>query len=431
MMKYIAFALLFILGFVFPFSSNDAVNMVVNANYYLYDGETYTPPNVPIEYNESAYWVVPITSGNNIVTYFPIEDKSGELSSSRGANRGLFDTAEKLRELQFLKNSISSNPGVDWIFSQKYQTIFNEMSSQIEGEVFQLNTVETTLDSEGVSVNVSSLKNELKILAQDALDISEKIADASNKESKFVNSPSPDLFSELNFSFNEVFSMILEMNDKSIEYQSNVDKLKLLISNEDIEAQTKAQLFSILESPAGLKSLRNYNLDAIQIQESFDSVLKAVSLRQDSILDELDKRVAKDKVHKLLYDENDAIKEETNFTTLSELHSYILSEQNISLWESQSKVNSFEQNYSRAVNFYEKRDFEKAENYANESISDALGVIRKGMKEIDNTPVFDQNLLFMVAGLLTVILILLYLFNNRGKLNEALAPAPEEVDIYD
>ncbi|HZX33814.1 MAG TPA: hypothetical protein VFF09_00375, partial [archaeon] len=242
-------------------SGNDAVNFVVSSNHFLYDEETYLPPNVPIMFEGKSYWVVPVVSGNNIVTYFPVEADSGELSISRAVNRGLFETAEQLREMQLLKNSVSSNSGVDWIFTKKYETIFNETSLQLSDEVFQLNTVETTLSSAGLLVNVSGLKSQLVSMSGQASSVSEKINSASAAENSFFISPSAQAFNEMNSSFGGVFSMISALNDSSLSYQSNVDKLKQQISVSDkIDAQTKSQIFGVLEVPQGLQALRNYNL---------------------------------------------------------------------------------------------------------------------------------------------------------------------------
>ncbi|MCR4335406.1 MAG: hypothetical protein NUV57_02610 [archaeon] len=435
-MKFRVFLVVFALlsaSLTFAISSNDAVNLVANSNHFLYNDETYTPPNVTMETNDKEYWVVPLTAGNTVITYFAVEAESGELSFSRAVNRDLFGVAENLRELQKLKASISSNPGVDWVFTQKYQTIFNEMALELNDEIFQVNTVETTLNSENFPVNLTSLKNELQRMASDASEISGKISNASQTENDFVTKPSEESFTKMNNSYDEVFDSIASLNDASLSYKSNVDKLKNDISLANLDAQTKSQLFSILDLPQGSQALRNYNLDASQINESFDSALFTSSLRRDSLLDELDNRIAKDEVYNVIYGDNAKIIEETDskFSSLFELQGYILVPDNKSFWDNQSKVRELEQDYSRAIKLESERNFENAKGYALTAIAAALVVYKKGFKEVAPSSGISQDFLFSIAGLLVIILIILYLINNRGKIKDMITEKPEEIDIYE
>jgi len=428
----LAFFVLFNIVTVFAISSNDAVNYVANSNHFLYEGETYTPPNVAIVHEDNEHWVIPVTTGNTAVTYFAISVSSGELSTSRAVNRDLFELAEKLRELQILKSSISSNQGVEWIFTQKYQTIFNEMALQVNDEIFQLNTVETTLNSEGYSNDLSSLKNELRSMSSDVSNISEKIAVASQSENDFVTVPSNDSFSDLDSSFSNVFDSISLLNDSSLSYNSNVDKLKQEISVADIDAQTKSQLFSILEVPQSLHALRNYNMDSTQIKESFESALFASSLRRDSLLDEFDNRLIKNEVNGLIYSDNKSLIEKTDFSSLAQAQAFILSSDNKSLWENQKKVKQLEQNYLRALEFNSERNFGEAKEYALLAVSDAISVYGAGLREVTvPDPGISKEALFMLAGFLVVILILLYTINNRGKIKDMLVEKSEELDVYE
>ena len=62
-------------------SSVDAVNYVVSSNNFLYEGETYSAPNVAIKEGNAQYWAIPLTSGSDVITYFPVDAGSGLLSA--------------------------------------------------------------------------------------------------------------------------------------------------------------------------------------------------------------------------------------------------------------------------------------------------------------------------------------------------------------
>ncbi len=422
----------FSLSAVFAITSNDAVNYIVSSNNFLFEGETYAPPNVPIEFDGVEYWVIPLTSGSNVITYFPVNVGSGLLETSRGVNRGMFGVADKLRDLQSLKASLSNNSGVDWVFTQKYQTIFNEIGIQINDEVFQLNTVETTLRDEGININPASLKNELRSMASQASDLTQKISTASNAENTFITKPSQENFDVLEASYQDVFDSIAALNDASLDYKSNSDRLKQQISIANLDAQTKSQLFAILEVPQGIQALRNYNLDSTQIMESLNAAFQASDLARDSLLNELDSRVAKNDTHKLLYGDNEKLSKDTPFESLTVAKTNILSEENKASWKNQARVSDFEQNYGRAVKAYNQRNYESASEFAVKAIDDAISVYKAGEKDSLPTPdLLPRDALFQVAGLLVAILILLYIFNNREKLGKKVfGGGEEEVDIY-
>ena len=255
-------------------SGNDAVNFVVNSNHFLYEGETYTPPNVSIGYGEDTYWVIPITAGKDNVTYFPVDAKTGILSENKADNRGIFTLANNLRELQLIKESITPNSGIEWIFTQKYQTIFSEMSLQISDETYQLNTVETALKKEGITANLSSMKAQLTSMSSASLSISKKIAAGSQAENDFAAKPSAESFDLMENSFDEVFGSIASLNSTFLSYNSARNMLKQQISIADMEASQKAQLSAILDIPPSLQSLGNYNINSAQIGEKLEALKK-------------------------------------------------------------------------------------------------------------------------------------------------------------
>ncbi|MCR4368946.1 MAG: hypothetical protein NUV67_03505, partial [archaeon] len=318
-----------------------------------------------------------------------------------------------------------------WVFTQKYQSIFSEISIQLNDEVFQLNTVEATLEDEGLESNLSSLKNELRAMSLLASELPGKISAAASAENEFVTNPSPDTFANMQGEFSGVYDSVDELNSGRLAYQSGVDKLKQEISLAPIDAQTKSQLFAILQVPTGLASVGNYNLDAAQIKSSFESALSASSLKMDALLDELENRVEKNEAYNLIWGDNEDIKKGTEYISLFEAQSSILSEDNKARWKDQKKVKELEQNYARATRFYNSRNFGESLEYANESINNAVNIYKAGFMEQIYAPAISQDSLFLLAGALLAILIILYVVNNRGKLGKMVAGEDTEIDIYE
>ncbi|MBI4210095.1 MAG: hypothetical protein HY544_01130 [Candidatus Diapherotrites archaeon] len=422
---------LFLSGSGFAVSGNEAVNYVVNSSRFIYEGESYTPPNVAIEFEGKGYWVIPIASGSSVITYFAVDSSSGKLSVSRAVNRGLFGVADNLRELQLLKASITPSSGVEWVFTQNYRAIFSEMSLQLGDEVYQLNTVQTALQQESISVDMSGLKAQLVSMAGQASSISEKISAAAVAENDFFTKPSGENLGALKSAYAGVTASISQLNSAALAYNSSRNALKNQISVADIDAQTKGQMLSTLDTPPSLQKLGNYNLYSIQVQDKISSAFQSSTLRADSLLDEFDRRIAKNEADSLIFGQSERVKQATGFNSLSEAQAAILSKESRLKWEDQAKVRDLEHDYQSAVDFYSnKRDFAQAKKFALLAADDAIAVYRAGERKSPPGGGISQDTLFKLAGLLLVVLVLLYAFNNRGKLKEAISRGPEEVDVY-
>lgn len=425
----LALAMLFS-GAALAVSSVDAVNFVASSNYFLYDGETYTPPNVVVKYEDKGYWVVPVTSGQDVITYFPIAAESGLLSDSPGVNRGLFEVADNLRELQLLKASLSSGTGADWLFTSNNQRIFSEMALSLNDNLYQLSTLEATLSQSKISSNAPELRSSLASMSMMASDVSSQIGAAAAAENTFTTSPSPDALSQMKGSFSSAFAALSALNDASLSYQSGLTRLKNQIAVSGLDVQTKAQLEPLLRLPESIPTLRKQAGSSTQLRQALDARYSSSSLRIDSLLAQLEARIAKDRVHRLIYTDNDKLKD-TGLGSLSKAQVAMLAAENRQVWVDQSRLRQLEDDYRKAVDYYNKRQFAEGEKSALAAIDDAFAVYRKGRKQ--GTPVpagLSQDFLFKAAGAMIVLLVLLYVFNNRKKVGEAVSGKAEEFDPY-
>ena len=417
-------------GTVAAASSVDAENFVASSNYFLYDAEAYSAPNVTIRHEGKSYWVVSVTSGTDVITYFPIDAQSGALSDSAGVNRALFEVADNLRELQRLKVSLSSGSGVDWLFTQNYQSIFNEMGINLNDGLFQLNAVESTLKSSNVNADVLGLKATLFSMAQLSTDLSGKVSQANIADNTFVTSPSAENLSAMKAAYFAVFAQIAQLNESGLAYQSGLTRLKNEISVSSLDTQTKAQLEPLLRLPESLRSLRQYNSNATQLRSALDARFSSSSLRTDSLLEQLAQRIAKDRVHKLIYTENPTLRD-TGLGSLSKAQAAILAPENRPLWVAQPKVRELDEDYRKAVDHYNKRQFAEAEKSAGRAVDSAVAIYKQGRKS--NAPPeqgISQDFLFKAAGALLVLLVILYIFNNRKKVGGIISGKEEEIDLY-
>lgn len=432
--------LVLLLLFVFAISSkaissNEAVNFVVNENSYLLEGETFKSPVVTIKGEKENYWLVMVLSEETIVTFFPVRQRAKEISTSRGVNRNLFKTADILRELGLEKQRVSENQSVDWLFTQTYNILFNSLSLELNNEIFQLNTIESTLSDSTIRSKINQLNNDLQEMSNKSNEISFLIIEAVKTESNFNLEPSTKKADELKEKFDEVFEDLTQLNEKALSYRTEINQLKELISKSDQDASTKTYLIALADPPPQFNSIGNYVLDASEISGGIDSVYARVDLRTDSLLNEFDVRIARNKAFELLYEQSDNVLASTNqeYGSIRELIDYILNEQNRPFWKLKSNIHLVESNWNQAQKAFNERNYESAESIGKKALNEALKVFRQGFIDVTpQKPFISEETIFQIVTALVVLLVVLFAYNNRDKITGYIKQDSEkEVDFGD
>lgn len=430
---FLAFLLFFLLcGFAFAISSNEAVNFVVKENSFLLEGENFQSPVSPLRDSKGSYWVIPVLSGGEIVTYFPVKENSKELSVSRATNRDLFKAADFLRELGIEKSRVSAAPSVDWVFTPSYTLVFNTLSLSLNSEVFQVNTIASTLNDSQVNQRAGDLKERLSKMSEKSTNISLFINDAVKAESSFNSDPAVVKVNDLKEKFSAVFSELSSLNEMALSYRTEINKLKELISVSGEDASTKTYLILLADPPPEFNSIGNYVLDATEVSSGLESVYARVDSHQDALLDTFDSRLERNTVFNLLYSENEVVLGSTDkkFSSLKVLVDFILLEQNRPYWNAKSSLAVVESDWDSAQKAFNQGSYQDAEFSAKKALSEALKVYNQGLVQGDTAqPVLSEELIFQIVTALVVLLVLVFLYNNRDKLKDFVSPRDEEKEV--
>ncbi|MEM4390689.1 MAG: hypothetical protein QXX06_02375, partial [Candidatus Diapherotrites archaeon] len=78
---------------------------------------------------------------------------------------------------------------------------------------------------------------------------------------------------------------------------------------------------------------------------------------------------------------------------------------------------------------YKKKNYAQAEKYAKDAIQNSLSILKEGKIQTSNSA-NNSEMLLQLAGVLLVLLVFLYIFNNRGRIKEAFKGKKEEIEIY-
>ncbi len=411
--------LLFLPAAVFAVSAQDAVNFVVKENSFLSDGEEFEQPLVPLIHDGKKFWVVPVISGDSIVTYFPVRQDAKVLSESRAVNRPVFRTADTLREVSFQKAEISKNPSIEWIFTPTYALRFSSLSGMLRNESYQLNTIASTVGSDEVYSLVSQMVPILESLSMTSASLSLLVSDASKEESTFFSAPDSSKIDSLKAKYFLVFEGVAVLDSKALDYREKVDELKQVISTDpQLEPSAKTYLISLADVPAEFNSIGSYLITSVELSSQIDSVYSRVSSRLDFLLNEFDLRIKKQSAFNAIYKENPSVVEKTDgeFSSVFEIVDFILKEENKSRWNASGLVRPLDSKWKETLKLYNERKYDLAESFSQALLSDALVIYRQGFFEEPIVSGNSNDFIFQVILGLLALLVLLLLYNNRDKL---------------
>ncbi len=413
----VVFAVLFFSGFAVAVSGNEAVHFVVQEKNFLYEGEKFEQPIVPISHENEKFWVIPILSGSSIVTFFPVKEAAKQLSASRPVNRSVFETADVLRELSLEKQKISSS-SVQWIFTPSYSLRFVNLSNVFNNEVFQLNTIASSFDSLEAAQHVSKMNSALEGLSLQSKEIASLVLEASSLESDFFAVPDTQKAFNLKEKYLEVTLEISNFNNNALDYRKKVDEFKQFISLSNLDVSDKTQFISLADPPQEFNAVGNYVIDALELSQSIESVYNRVHTRSDILLNEFELRLLRQDAFDLVYGQNALIKEKTSgeFSTLPDLVNYILSEENRGKWINSSLVLTVEDRWRETQQYFNQNNYSLAKSFSQKVVADALSVYRQGFVETQAQNTQSNDLIFQVIFGLAVLLVLLLVYNNRSRI---------------
>ena len=428
---FLAVLLLFFPIYANSISANNAVSFVTQENHFLFEDEDYQLPVVEITHEGKKYWVIPILSGNTLVTFFPVKSEAKELSLSKPLNRQLFKTADTLRSLSVEKERISKNQQVDWLFASNYVLIFEELSRGLEYEIFEMNIIESTLNNADVSSQVNRMNSSLSAMSLKSGGLTQSITEAIAAEAAFASAPDALSAAKLKDEFDDAFEELFSLNADALSYRDEIQKLKQLISVSDADAATKDYLVSLADPPAEFNNIGRYVTNALSLQQAINGMYANVDSRADSLLAEFESRVERDKAFRLLYSENTSISRRTEgeFSSLQQIVNFILDENNRPYWKNKELISAMESKWSQAVRNFNERNYALAETFAEKAADDAVAIFNQGFIEAAQPPLLPQELIFQLVIALLALLAILYLYNNRGKIIKFVKQGSEEEEV--
>ena len=412
-------------------SANDAVGFATREGHYMLSGEDNQVPVSPITYDTKKYWLMPVVSGNEIITYIPIKHEKAELSTHRPTNRELFRTADTLRELNIEKSKLSESQSAEWIFSTSYVLIFNEMSRGISNETYEMNIISSTMDDADMDRQILKINSLIASMSQKTNDISQRINSAALSESDFFSSPTPEKVDSLKTGFDNVFSTILELNELALDYRDEVDSLKQMISVSDQSIEAKDYLIKLASPPAVFNNIGKYTTTSLALSSDVDAIYSNVSSRVDSLLNEYDSRVKRNEAFIALYGENEKLNKATGgeIIQVDKGVETILAKDNRPYWKNQELIKTLESKWGQTQREFNSGNYDSSVILAGKVADDVVAIYKQGFVETVPAPLISQELLIQIIIGLAVLLVLLVLYSKRDRILSFGKGTEKEVEL--
>ncbi|MFH1588254.1 MAG: hypothetical protein ABIA76_02885 [Candidatus Diapherotrites archaeon] len=405
---------LLVLPNVTAITALDAVKYVNEENDFLLSGETVEQPVSPITVEKEDFWAVPVIYNETISTYFVLETDAKKISESEIKNRQAVSISHFLRELIGLRQRFSESLSNEWIVSSNVSRFFSSVTQVIDNEFFEMNLIDTEMDSTEITAKISLVKQKLSLLSSKSTLISNAITETIQMENDFIIQPSDEKMNALLESLKEIFAEIDELNSIIPQYSAKVNELKQVISLSGHE--NAAAMIKYANSPDEFTSLNKYINDADTMKQNIDSIQLSISGKVDTFLEIMDSRIQRNELLKLINNEDSEIEKKLGEkSSITKLINTILDEKNKGKWKKFTEAEQAEANWIKANRYLEEEKFTLAKEYYLKARDKAIEAFQGGQNAPPKETQLTEELVIQMVIVLIVLLAVIYVFNNRQK----------------
>lgn len=365
-----------------------------------------------------------MSAPDSISVFVPVNAKTGALAEKEAAQRKLFEAAYVLRAVDAIRGS--SNPFI----SSKRASDMDDLGSVLSNQKNQIeNSIMRDANLPGNVINsASSLKAKTSALMELTAAISGKLRDAYSKEGAFAQNPSVEALTDLKAGYDAVFEEVSSLSETALAHQQASEQLNNLLLNPELDiSEYKAQLYqSYAKLPYKYSSIVEFIGDSDSAKRYFEQAFSEASTK-GALVDNLKTRMQMASARDALYADDPSLREKTgnNYSKLGEAADYMLAQDTRWKWVAQSEVEKLNEFWGKAKSYYEQGKYDFAIEYAEKAKKAVIAIYSGGFSQ-ENPVLLDTNLVMQIVVGLVALLIALFLFANRRKLQGMLAPKEDE-----
>ncbi len=373
--------------------------------------------NISIAKGETEYFVVQVTVNSKTTDYIALDKFEKKVIEDQVLNKQLFQTAEFISEYQKFKRDVSDNPALIWFIVNWGEV--NTVSNKISNEGLELQLIANELSSsEGLDIVgdmdelLSAIKTTLEVLKN-------KMSGTDAIEGSFLTSPIVGGGKELKDAVIETTGYLGQLHELNLQYETLQQQLAIAIAGDpDLSIETKQQLNKTANLPDEFQKIEKWwtSTQQMQLAKTMDNIYQNAAASSSTYASHVQNRLKRQETFIELYEENDYLKEKTGntYSTLRQAFDSMNSEELRDYWVEQDKLSEFIQQWGIAESKFNKGDYDRSLEAANLAKKAAVSVHSAGLVQIEPGP--DYGTLITGIALIIILLVILYVIRNRGRL---------------
>jgi len=379
-----------------------------------------------ISCDKNAYFVIPILSNSNALSFFVIiSEKDGIVYSGKDET-----TAINLIKSEYILRSLYYSNTTNYLSPQLFDRI-DRLISVLESKKSRLDGLISADYPYSVRSEITTTKNKLVTLITSLEVLKANLKEMYDLQQAFVYSPNCSNQNTLVGKFSSSFVGYSDISAQSLEYLGAVDtSTKAIVASSDLSDDDKRSILSFISAPTNLNSEITFIYDSLSSTNKFysDIVLtvgnttnnKGLMLYYNNFISRQDYVTAKS----LLFDFDSDFPKYSNLDSVLQV---IVNPDNIIYWQVQDDVTTIISEYTIIKEQYEKGQYKEVIKKIPGIKSKAKNVLAEGYIVYEN----DTSVLYYwFAGGIIFVIILIIIVRKIQSRNRKNRPKKKNNDSF-
>ena len=364
--------------------------------------------------DKNSYYVIPIISGTNDISFFVIVyEKDGKIYSNKDQS-----TAMSLLKSEYILRSLYYSSSTNYLSTQLFDrmdrlnNLLDSKQSRLEGLIASNYPVE-------VKTEIINTKNKLVTLSTSLDNLKTNLKDLYDTQGNFVYTPDCTKLNELTSKFSSAFIGYSDISEQSLAYLDATDNAtKVIVANKQLTNDEKSSILNFIASPTTLNSEVSFIYDSLSSTNTFYSTMvvttasttenKGLMIYYNNFISRMDYVTAKS----MLYDFDSDF---PRYDNLDSVVTVILDSTNRLNWKAQEDADALYSEYTVVKELYSKGDYKNVIPKIKSIKTKAKNILSEGFIEYDTT---TSSIYYWLAGGIILVLIIVIISRNIRKKNQ-------------
>ena len=366
----------------------------------------------PITCDSNSYYVIPIISGTNDISFFVIMyEKDGKIYSGKDQS-----TAMAILKSEYILRSLYYSSSYNYLSTQLFDrmdqlnNLLNSKKSRLEGLIASNYPIE-------VKTEITNTKNKIVTLSTSIDSLKSNLKHLYDIQSNFVYTPNCSKLNELTNNFSTAFIGYSDISKQSLDYLDAIDNTtKIIVANKQLSDDEKRSILNFISAPTTLNSEVSFIYDSLSSTNIFYSNLilatnttnenKGLMIYYNNFISRMDFVTAKS----MLYDFDSDF---PRYDNLDSVINVVLDPTNRINWNAQEDVDALYSEYTQIKELYSKGRYKEVIPKIKSIKTKTKNILVEGFIEYDTTT--SSLYYWLASGIILVILVVIISRNIRRK----------------